>query len=188
MRQHPPDSSAAHILPQWSWRYRRLQSLRDRLLQSRAVQIAEVFEPLEHHSMNTAYNATAEFNHDMALSLLSHEDDELFEINAAIHRIPNGAYDICEETGKLIPAARLHAVPRTRYTREVEQHLKEEGFVNQTHLGAVTSIQGLETDGLSELAAEPMPLALVRHHKLSDIESAVKDPGRWTINHLTYSI
>ena len=188
MKQHHPDPSAAHIPPQWSWHYRRLQSLRDRLLESRAVQIAEVSEPLEPHSMDMADSATDEFDHDMALSLLSQEQEALFEIDAAIHRILDGPYGICEETGKLIPAARLRAVPWTRYTREVEQRLEEEGLVNRPHLGAVASVQGSGTGGLSESEEEPLPRTVVQHKRQSDIESIERGSESWAANNLSYSI
>jgi RNA polymerase-binding transcription factor DksA len=84
--------------------------------------------------MDLADSATDEFDHDMAFSLLAHEQNALYEVNAAIRRIQDGTYGICEETGKAIPDERLQAVPWTRYTREVEERLENERGVQLAHL------------------------------------------------------
>jgi RNA polymerase-binding transcription factor DksA len=59
---------------------------------------------------------TDNFDRDFALSLLSTEQDALKEIEAAIQRIYNGSYGICEETGEPISEERLEAVPFTRFS------------------------------------------------------------------------
>jgi RNA polymerase-binding transcription factor DksA len=61
---------------------------------------------------------TDNFDRDFALSLLSSEQDALNEIEAAIQRIYNGTYGICEETGEPISDERLEAVPFTRFSVE----------------------------------------------------------------------
>jgi RNA polymerase-binding transcription factor DksA len=61
---------------------------------------------------------TDNFDRDFALSLLSSEQDALNEIEAAIQRIYNGTYGICEETGEPISNERLEAVPFTRFSVE----------------------------------------------------------------------
>lgn len=58
------------------------------------------------------------FDRDFALSLLSSEQETLKEIEAALERIYNGTYGVCEITGKPISAERLEAVPFTRYSLE----------------------------------------------------------------------
>lgn len=121
---HPPFSP--QVPPHWAWHYQRLQSFRDRLLDARSVQIAEVSTPLDPSGMDLVENATGELDHDLALGILSQEQDALDEVDAAIRRILDGSYGICEETGKPIPAARLRAVPWTRFTREVEERLEQD--------------------------------------------------------------
>ncbi len=135
MKTSHPDSSLPHVPSCWSWHYQRLQALRDRLLALRDIQIAEASEALEPHSMDMADSASDEFDHDMLLGILSHEQDALFELDASIRRILDGKYGVCEETGRSIPAARLRAVPWTRYIREVEERLEREGLVAGSHLG-----------------------------------------------------
>jgi RNA polymerase-binding transcription factor DksA len=58
------------------------------------------------------------FDHDFALSLVANEQDALLEVNAAIDRIFDGSYGICEITGRPISNERLDAVPFARYSVE----------------------------------------------------------------------
>ncbi len=159
----------------WSWHYQRLQSLRDRLLADRDIHIAEASETIEPHSMDMADSATDEFDHDLALGILSHEQDALFELDAAMRRILEGCYGICEETGKVIPAARLRAVPWTRYSRQVEERLEQEGLVNGPHLGKVASIRNSSPMSLSEEGEsadeELRTQEVVRQKRLADLET-----------------
>lgn len=59
---------------------------------------------------------TDEFDRDFALSLVSNEQDALYEIEEAILRIKDGSYGVCEETGEEIAKERLEAVPFTRFS------------------------------------------------------------------------
>jgi RNA polymerase-binding transcription factor DksA len=61
---------------------------------------------------------TDNFDRDFALSLLSSEQEALNEIEAAIERIYEGSYGICQVTGKPIAPERLEAVPFTRFSLE----------------------------------------------------------------------
>lgn len=42
------------------------------------------------------------------------------QLEAALIRLKNGTYGICKDTGKLIPAERLRAVPHTQQTIEAK--------------------------------------------------------------------
>ncbi len=141
------DASVSKALPErinskWAWHYRVLTSLRERLLQERRERLAEVAEPLEPHSMDPADSATDEFDHNLAIEALSAKQDALHEIDAAVRRIHSGSYGVCEETGKPIPAARLKAIPWTRFAREVEARHESEGNNRPPHLGALGSVRG----------------------------------------------
>ncbi|NBD38698.1 MAG: hypothetical protein GVY10_09025 [Verrucomicrobia bacterium] len=61
---------------------------------------------------------TDNFDRDFALSLLSSEQEALNEIEAAIERIYDDSYGICQVTGKAISPERLEAVPFTRFSLE----------------------------------------------------------------------
>lgn len=58
---------------------------------------------------------------DALWNLLGNENDQLFEVDCALQRIRDGIYGFCEETGHVIPAERLRAVPWTRYSLEAAQ-------------------------------------------------------------------
>lgn len=68
------------------------------------------------------------YDRDFALSLLSKEQDGLYEIEQALARIENGTYGICEMSYKVIPILRLEAIPFARLTVECQaQWEKEKG-------------------------------------------------------------
>jgi DnaK suppressor protein len=66
------------------------------------------------------------YEKDFALSLLSQEQDALYEIEEALKRIETGAYGVCEMSNKFIPHARLEAIPFARFTVECQQQLEKE--------------------------------------------------------------
>ena len=45
----------------------------------------------------------------------AHSEDQLDEVEAALARIDDGTYGLCEAGGEPIPAARLEAMPATRF-------------------------------------------------------------------------
>jgi RNA polymerase-binding protein DksA len=118
-RSHPAVSS------QWRWHYETLRSLRERLIEDRDVQREEAHAPLVRDTNDLADCATDEFDHDLAFRLLSQEESALQEVDAALHRIEQGTYGVCEETGRAIPPARLSAVPWTRYSIAAQKRLEE---------------------------------------------------------------
>src|SRR6188472_2628344 len=61
--------------------------------------------------MHQADAGSDAYDRDFALSLLSQEQDALYEIDQALKRIELGTYGKCEMSGKQIPRARLEAIP-----------------------------------------------------------------------------
>ena len=57
---------------------------------------------------------TESFEQEFNLSLLQSRELTLLEIDAAIRRIREGSFGICEDCGCIIPVARLEAIPYTR--------------------------------------------------------------------------
>jgi len=92
--------------------------------------------------MDEADSATDEFDHDLAWTQLSAEQNALYEVNNALQRILGGSYGLCEETGKAIPAARLRAIPWTRFTYAVEERLEKKGAVPRAGLNKAASVRG----------------------------------------------
>ncbi len=137
----PKAAPASRQVPaKWRWHYRVLLSLHDRLLGDRSQLRHSVTEPLEPHSLDEADSATDEFDHGLALTRLSMEMNALKEVSEALQRIMDGSYGQCAVTGKAIPAARLKAIPWTRYTREVEERLEKEGRVPRPRIGPAGTI------------------------------------------------
>jgi DnaK suppressor protein len=54
---------------------------------------------------------TDAYEQALTLSLLGNGKDVLEQIDAALERTEDGSYGRCEECGKVIPAARLEAIP-----------------------------------------------------------------------------
>lgn len=70
--------------------------------------------------------ASAEARRTTALRRRRHHDARLREVEAALERMAEGVYGLCEETDEPISFARLRAQPTTRYTVEALEMLEEE--------------------------------------------------------------
>lgn len=138
-------AASGRINPKWTWHQRVLLALRERLLAQRQARLTEAAQPLEPHSMSAADSASDEFDHNVALAVLSAEQDALQEIDAALQRLRAGTYGVCEETGKRIPSARLKAIPWTRFACAVEAQHEATGRIKAPHLGTLVSIRSLPT-------------------------------------------
>lgn len=58
----------------------------------------------------------------MDYTLIERNLKKIGEINAAIERIDNGKFGICEETGEFITKERLEMIPWTRYSLKAQKH------------------------------------------------------------------
>jgi DnaK suppressor protein len=126
-KSHPAPRSPEHGVPwKWRWHHRALQRLRDHLLDDLRLRLAAAAEPIEMHGTDPTDSATDESDRALAVSLLSGERDALHEVDTALRRIREGTYGICERSGKRIPAARLRAVPWTRFTKAAEDAVEKE--------------------------------------------------------------
>src|SRR5437867_2966603 len=104
--------------------------------------------------MHQADAGSDAYDKDFALSLLSQEQDALYEIVEALKRIDNGTYGICEMSAKQIPHPRLEALPFARFTVECQTDV-ERGKRSQRSRVPVTSLFGLtETEGEGESETE----------------------------------
>jgi len=111
---------------------RRLLDLRDHFLdQMQSVAQDSLRSRAENNEASAVGQHQADagsdaYEKDFALSLLSQEQDALYEIEEALKRIEVGAYGICEMSNKHIPHARLEAIPFARFTVECQQQLEKE--------------------------------------------------------------
>jgi RNA polymerase-binding transcription factor DksA len=138
------------VKPQWTKYYRRLLELREQLTQQMDGLAKESAQEMPGYSLHMADSGTDNFDRDFALSLLSADQDAVYEIEEALKRIEKNTYGICELTGKAIPQKRLEAIPWTRFTVQAQAQLEREGALRQRRLGALGTIDAV---GLNE--AEP---------------------------------
>jgi RNA polymerase-binding transcription factor DksA len=103
--------------------------------------------------MHQADAGSDAYDRDFALSLLSQEQDALYEIEEAIKRIDLGTYGICEMSGKPIAHPRLEALPFARYTVECQSQIEKQGKVTRARV-PVTSLFGLTDEEPSESEEE----------------------------------
>ena len=90
---------------------------------------------LSSYGQHQADSGTDTFDRDFALSLVSSEQEALGEIEAAIKRIKDGTYGICEVTQEPIARDRLLAVPFTRYSASAQKELERNRHRSRTQAG-----------------------------------------------------
>lgn len=132
------------INPQWKAHYDRLSELRDRFIDQRGNLVKDATEETPNFSEHMADAGTDSYDRDFTLSLLSSEQNALYEIDQALKRIENGTYGICELTGETIQAERLEAIPWARFSTEAERDLEARGVVARAKLGSLGSITASE--------------------------------------------
>ena len=139
------------IKAEWQVFYDRLLELRDQLLRQMNGLAKESAQEMAGYSLHMADSGTDNFDRDFALSLLSSDQDAIYEIEEALKRIEKGTYGVCELTNKSIPRARLEAIPWTRFTVQAQAQLEREGALRQRRLGALGSVDSV---GVAEVEAD----------------------------------
>jgi RNA polymerase-binding transcription factor DksA len=135
-----PAAAPKRIKPEWQKYYSRLVELRDQLRRQMNGLAQESAQEMPGYSLHMADSGTDNFDRDFALSLLSSDQDALYEIEEALKRIEKKTYGVCELTGKNIPKARLEAIPWTRFTVEAQAQLEREGALRSRRLGQLGTI------------------------------------------------
>jgi DnaK suppressor protein len=159
---HGPSPARSNGTPKiktpWTKYYKHLLELRERLLHQMSGLAKESAEEMANYSLHMADSGTDNFDRDFALSLLSSDQDAIYEIEEALKRIEKGTYGICELTGKPIPAPRLEAIPWTRFTVEAQSQLEREGALRQRRLGQLGTVDttgGVDMDEEEETEEKP---------------------------------
>ena len=125
------------LMKQRKW----LLRLRENLLEEIQQLTAEAREESPNYSMHPADAGTDSFDRDLVLGLASFENAGVYEIDAALKRIEEGTYGVCELTGQKIPWERLEAIPWTRFTMEAEMQVNGNFH---PHLGPLKTLRPLE--------------------------------------------
>ena len=153
-QDHPP----IKVKAEWQKYYKHLMELREQLLNQMNGLAKESAQEIPGYSLHMADSGTDNFDRDFALSLLSSDQDAIYEIEEALKRIEKHTYGICELTGKAIPAARLEAIPWTRFTVQAQAQLEREGALRQRRLGqlgTVDSVSAADTEEDEEPDEKP---------------------------------
>lgn len=122
----PKKDEASEIPAKFSRYYKLLLELREHVVSGLDMHTRDTLKrsakedsgDLSAYSQHMADAGTETFDRDFALSLVSSEQDALYEIEDAIRRIKKGTYGVCEITGKPIKKERLLAVPFAKYSVE----------------------------------------------------------------------
>jgi RNA polymerase-binding transcription factor DksA len=153
----PMSKASATIEPkkvkaEWQKYYQHLLELREQLLHQMNGLAKESAQEMPGYSLHMADSGTDNFDRDFALSLLSSDQDAVYEIEEALKRIEKKTYGVCELTGKNIPRVRLEAIPWTRFTVDAQAQLEKEGALKSRRLGQLGSIDAV--GGITEVETE----------------------------------
>jgi DnaK suppressor protein len=146
---------AKKIKQEWHAYYTCLLELREQLMNQMNGLAKESAQELPGYSLHMADSGTDNFDRDFALSLLSADQDSVYEIEEALKRIEKKTYGVCELTGKTIPRARLEAIPWTRFTVEAQAQLERDGALRQRRLGQLGSIDNASLTEVESDEDEP---------------------------------
>jgi DnaK suppressor protein len=136
------------ISPKWQRQYDHLLEMRTQILRRKDSLADSAKEEQPAFSLHMADAGTDEFDRDFALSLMSSEQNALYEVDLALTRIRNGTYGVCEITGEEIEAERLAAIPWARFSAAAQRELELSGSVRRTQLaqrGSLTQSEGSES-------------------------------------------
>jgi len=143
----------------WAKQKQLLIKLRDRLTNQRNGLAKESAKEMESYGVHMADSGTDNFDRDFNLSLLSSDQDVIYEIEEALKRIEKETYGVCEITCKPIPQSRLNAIPWTRFRVDAQSELEQYGILQNRSLGRLGTIttQGSPKDKADKELPEPNP-------------------------------
>jgi len=138
------------VKAEWQKYYDHLLELREQLMNQMNGLAKESAQEIPGYSLHMADSGTDNFDRDFALSLLSSDQDAVYEIEEALKRIERKTYGICELTGKPIPKARLEAIPWARFTVQAQAQLEREGALRQRRLGQLGTVDAVGAPEVEE--------------------------------------
>jgi RNA polymerase-binding transcription factor DksA len=118
------------IPSKWAWHRQTLLRLRAKLREAREEHDHAARMPHERGGADPLDFAEDEVELRTLRTELALEDFELNEIEAALQRLKNGTYGVCEDTGRPIAAARLRAIPWTRLSKHAATQREKAGNGN----------------------------------------------------------
>lgn len=121
-RPSTSETAAASVDPRWAWHHRTLLRLSAKLADEHGARLHAAAAPAEREAIGFADSVSDQNDRDLNVAELRAEEGLIEEVDAALARLRAGTYGVCEDTGQPISAARLRAVPWTRFCREAAQN------------------------------------------------------------------
>lgn len=149
---------AESIAPKFKKFHKALIELRDRVRDGLNLHTSETLRKsskdesgdLSGYGQHMADAGSDSADRDFALSLVSNEQELLYEIEEALKRIRNGTYGNCEITGEPIDKERLLAVPFTRHSLEGQRQLESNRRRSRAMVGGGIFSDASEESSLTE--------------------------------------
>ncbi len=123
-RPGAPATEAAR--DQWAWHRGTLFALRQRLIDGHREHVRMSTTPADRDYNDMTDIASEQSEREVLYAELGAVDNQLAEVEAALQRLHAGTYGRCEATGRVIPDARLRALPWTRYSREAAEQIERD--------------------------------------------------------------
>ena len=102
---------------------------------------------LSGYSLHMADAGTDNFDREFALSLVSNEQEALYEIEESLKRLESGTYGVCEMCEKLIRKERLEAVPFARFCIQCQSGVEKDRRHPQQTTAVFSETADEEGDG-----------------------------------------
>jgi RNA polymerase-binding transcription factor DksA len=147
-----PANGRPQVHVKWMEHHNHLTQLQSQLLNDQRTLAEDAREATATYSEHMADAATDSYDRDWALSMLSSEQNAIYEIQQALNRIVNGTYGICELSGRPIESERLKTIPWTRFSAEAQHELENKGAMRRTQLGELGTY--FKSSDLDESAEE----------------------------------
>ena len=77
------------------------------------------------HALHMADVATDMYDREFSLGLVSTDRELLYKVEVALKRIEDNVYGLCTECDKLIPIARLKAIPYAQTCLQCQEKLEK---------------------------------------------------------------
>ncbi len=112
-----------------------LEEMKNKLLEMRKALLKDVTKSVKEESNYLRFEVGDFYDHasedrqrELALTLSNREREKLIQIEAALKRIEEGTYGICEVTGEKIGEERLRAMPFATLSIEAQEELEKGGL------------------------------------------------------------
>ena len=102
---------------------------------------------LSGYSLHMADAGTDTFDREFALSLVSNEEEALYEIEESLKRLEENTYGVCEMCDKVIRKERLEAVPFARFCIQCQSSVEKDRRHPQQTTAVFSETADEEGDG-----------------------------------------